>query len=43
MKARAVKGLDPDATLADNLERIVATRLDELCSFVPAGARPGAQ
>jgi hypothetical protein len=35
LKARAVKGLDPDGTLADNLERIVATRLDELCSFVP--------
>jgi hypothetical protein len=35
MKARAVKGLKPDGTLADNLERIVATRLDELCSFVP--------
>jgi hypothetical protein len=35
VKARAVKGLDPDATLADNLERMVATRLDELCSFMP--------
>jgi CHAD domain-containing protein len=35
VKARAVKGLDPDATLADNLERIVATRLDELCSLAP--------
>jgi len=35
MKARRVKGLDPDGTLADNLERIVATRLDELFSFVP--------
>ena len=40
MKARAVKGLDPDATLADNLERIVATRLDELCSFVPRALDP---
>jgi hypothetical protein len=40
VKARAVKGLDPDATLADNLERIVATRLDELCSFVPRALDP---
>ena len=40
MKARAVKGLDRDATLADNLERIVATRLDELCSFVPRALDP---
>ena len=40
MKARAVKGLDPDATLADNFERIVATRLDELCSFVPRALDP---
>jgi CHAD domain-containing protein len=40
VKARAVKGLDPDATLADNLERIVATRVDELCSFVPRALDP---
>jgi hypothetical protein len=40
VKARAVKGLDPDATLADNLERIVATRLDELCSFMPRALDP---
>ena len=40
MKARAVKGLDPDATLADNLERIVAARLDELCSFMPRAMDP---
>ncbi len=40
MKARAVKGLDPDATLADNLERMIATRLDELCSFVPRALDP---
>ena len=40
MKARAVKGLDSDATLADNLERIVATRLDELCSFMPRAMDP---
>jgi hypothetical protein len=35
VKARRVKGLDPDAALADNLQRMVAVRLDELCSFVP--------
>ena len=35
MKARTVKGLDPAAPLADNLERIVRVRLDELCGFVP--------
>jgi CHAD domain len=40
MKARRVKGLDPDGTLADNLQRIVATRLDELCSFVPRALDP---
>jgi CHAD domain len=35
VKARKVKGLDPAGPLADNLERIVRVRLDELCSFVP--------
>jgi hypothetical protein len=40
VKARRVKGLDPDAALADNLQRIVATRLDELCSFVPRALDP---
>jgi hypothetical protein len=40
VRARAVKGLDPDATLADNLERIVAMRLDELCSFIPRALHP---
>jgi hypothetical protein len=35
VKARNVKALDPAGPLADNAERIVATRLDELCSFVP--------
>jgi hypothetical protein len=40
VKARAVKGLDPDATLAGNLERIVATRLDELCSLAPRALDP---
>jgi hypothetical protein len=40
VKARRVKGLDPDGTLAENLQRIVATRLDELCSFVPRALDP---
>ena len=40
MKARRVKRLDPDGTLADNAERIVRVRLAELCSFMPAAADP---
>jgi CHAD domain-containing protein len=40
LKARVVKGLNRNATLADNLERIVATRLDELCSFIPRALDP---
>jgi hypothetical protein len=30
VKARRVKGLDPEGPLADNLERIVRVLLDEL-------------
>jgi CHAD domain len=40
MKARRVKGLDPAAPVADNLERIVRVRLDELCGFVPQAFDP---
>ncbi|HZH23320.1 MAG TPA: CHAD domain-containing protein [Solirubrobacteraceae bacterium] len=40
MKARRVKGLDPDGTLADNAEQIVRVRLDELCGFMPTAADP---
>jgi hypothetical protein len=40
MKARKVKGLDPAAPLADNAERIVRVRLDELGSFMPRAADP---
>jgi hypothetical protein len=40
VKARRVKGLDPDGTLADNAERIVRVRLDELCGFMPTAADP---
>jgi hypothetical protein len=35
MRARKVKGLDPDGPLAENLCRIVTTRLEELHSFSP--------
>jgi hypothetical protein len=40
VKARRVKGLDPTGPLADNAERIVLVRLDELCSFMPRAADP---
>jgi CHAD domain-containing protein len=40
VKARKVRGLDPAAPLADNAERIVRARLDELCSFMPTAADP---
>jgi CHAD domain-containing protein len=40
VKARRVKGLDPEAPLGDNAERIVRVRLDELCSFMPTAADP---
>ena len=40
MKARRVKGLEPEAPLADNAERIVRVRLDELTSFVPKALDP---
>ncbi|MGI8440861.1 MAG: CHAD domain-containing protein [Thermoleophilaceae bacterium] len=35
MKARKVKGLDPEAPLGPNARRIVLVRLDELFSFGP--------
>ena len=40
MKARSVKGLDPQAPLGDNAERIVRVRLDELTSFMPKATDP---
>jgi CHAD domain-containing protein len=40
MKARRVKRLDPADSLADNAERIVRTRLDELYSFTPKALNP---
>jgi hypothetical protein len=41
MKARRVKGLDPEGQLADNAERIIRVRLDELTGFMPKAADPG--
>jgi hypothetical protein len=40
MKARKVKDLDPAEALADNAERIVRVRLDEMCGFMPQAADP---
>jgi CHAD domain-containing protein len=40
MKARRVKDLDPDAPLAENVERIVRVRLAELTSFMPRATDP---
>ena len=40
MKARTVKGLDPDAPLRANACRIARVRLDELHSFVPRALDP---
>ena len=42
MKARKVKGLDPDMPLDDALRRLAATRLDELYSFADAVRDPEA-
>jgi hypothetical protein len=40
VKARRVKHLDSEGSLADNAERIVRTRLDELYSFTPKALNP---
>jgi hypothetical protein len=42
VKARRVKGLDPEGPLADQLERIVRVRLAELQAFMPEAADPRA-
>jgi CHAD domain-containing protein len=42
VKARRVKGIDPSGTLGDNAQRIVATRLDEVCAYVPTVLDPSA-
>jgi CHAD domain-containing protein len=41
VKARKVRGLDPRGALADNAQRIVTVRLDELASFIPQALDPG--
>ncbi len=41
MKARQVKGLDPDRSLGRSVERVVRSRVEELYSFVPAALEPG--
>jgi hypothetical protein len=40
VKARKVKGLDPDGSLVDNAERVLRVRLDELYGFAPAALDP---
>jgi hypothetical protein len=42
MKARKVKGVDPDGMAAGEVAKIIAVRLDELCSFMPAARDPAA-
>lgn len=42
MKARKVKGVDPDGRAADEVAKIVAVRLDELCGFMAAARDPAA-
>jgi CHAD domain-containing protein len=40
VRARKVKGIDPAGTVADNAQRIIAVRLDELTAFVPTVLDP---
>jgi hypothetical protein len=40
MKARKVKGLDPDGPLVVNMQRVIAVRIDELFGFIPAALDP---
>lgn len=40
MKARPVDGLDPDGGLADQAERIIRVRLEELVAFTPKALDP---
>ena len=40
MKARKVKGLDPDGPLPDNMRRVIIVRIDELFGFIPAALDP---
>jgi CHAD domain-containing protein len=40
VKPRKVRGVDPDGRAADEVAKIVAVRLDELCGFMPAARNP---
>jgi len=40
MKARRIKGLAPEGPLADNLERTIRVRVDELFGFMPRALNP---
>jgi hypothetical protein len=40
MKARKVKGLDPDGPLVANMQRVIEVRIDELFGFIPAALDP---
>jgi hypothetical protein len=40
MKARKVKGLDPDGPLVSNMQRVIEVRIDELFGFIPAALDP---
>jgi hypothetical protein len=40
MKARKVKGLDPDGPLVENMQRVIGARIDELFGFLPAALDP---
>lgn len=40
MKARKVKGLDPDGPLVDNMRRVIVVRVDELYGFMPDALDP---
>jgi hypothetical protein len=42
VKARRVEGIDPDGNAAGEVAKIIAVRLDELCSFMPAARDPEA-
>lgn len=40
MKARKVKGLDPDGPLITNMQRVIEVRIDELFGFMPDALDP---
>jgi len=40
VKARKVKGLDPDGPLVENMRRVIVVRVDELFGFMPDALDP---